>query len=130
MSFLGSLRLRSRLFILVLLLVAINAATGWYLITALKGQEKAIEELYGGGMEISKAAEVNVGASSLLTSMYSTFNSPEVIWSGQALIMESMLQNLERAISGYEEVTVIEGNKARWDETAKTFAEWALVSER
>ena len=125
MSFLGSLRLRSRLFILVLLLVAINAATGWYLITALKGQEKAIEELYGGGMEISKAAEVNVGASSLLTSMYSTFNSPEVIWSGQALIMESMLQNLERAISGYEEVTVIEGNKARWDETAKTVAEWS-----
>ena len=109
----------------MLLLVAINAATGWYLITALKGQEKAIEELYGGGMEISKAAEVNVGASSLLTSMYSTFNSPEVIWSGQALIMESMLQNLERAISGYEEVTVIEGNKARWDETAKTFAEWS-----
>ncbi|HPU77029.1 MAG TPA: HAMP domain-containing methyl-accepting chemotaxis protein [Thermosynergistes sp.] len=126
MSFFGSLRLRSRLFLLVLLLVAINAATGWYLITALKGQEKAIEELYGGGMEISKAAEVNVGASGLLTSMYSTFNSPEVIWSGQALIMESMLQNLERAISGYEEITVIEGNKARWDETAKTFAEWSV----
>jgi len=75
-TFLRSVKIRSRLFVLLIVLIVANVGTSWYLLESMRGQKGSIELLRQSGASIRYAAEASVNIVGAVSNVYRVINAP------------------------------------------------------
>lgn len=127
--FLKSTKIKSRLLLLVVILIIANVGTSWYLLRSMQNQKGNVELLRQSGEGIRYAAEANVNIVGALSSVYRVVNEPQATWSLESMNIESLLQNARLAFEQYEGALFTEEARQRYDRTAEVFERWLKSME-
>lgn len=123
-GFLRFSKIRTRLLLLVIILIIANICTSWYLLGFVKGQKENVELLRQSGKSIRYAAEANVNIVNAMSSVYKVINEPKATWHLESKNIESLLQNAKLAFEEYGCVLLTEEAMNRYDSTAEIFNRW------
>lgn len=123
-AFLRSFKIRSRLFLLLIVLIIANVGTSWYLLESMRGQRNNIELLRQSGASIRYAAEASVNIVGAVSNMYRVINAPQATWSLESMNIESLLQNAKLAFEGYGKSLFSNEEKEQYNTTAEIFNRW------
>lgn len=123
-TFLRSVKIRSRLFVLLIVLIVANVGTSWYLLESMRGQKGSIELLRQSGASIRYAAEASVNIVGAVSNVYRVINAPQATWSLESMNIESLLQNAKLAFDGYGKSLSTDEEKEKYSATAEVFNRW------